>query len=118
MFDEMLTLARGDDGGDWLLQLLNMSDYSGMHWLLLGVLGQAAFFMRMAVQWVVTEKRRVSTVPTAFWWLSVCGGVMLMVYFIWRKDIVGVVGQSTGVLVYLRNLWFIHYAPNQPQATA
>lgn len=113
---DLFTLASGAADRDWFLRLLNMSDYSGMHWLLLGVLGQAAFFMRMAVQWIVTEKRRVSTVPTAFWWLSVCGGVMLMVYFVWRKDIVGVVGQSTGVLVYARNLWFIHFA--SPQAAA
>ncbi|TVQ30302.1 MAG: lipid A biosynthesis protein [Phycisphaeraceae bacterium] len=95
--------------------MLNMSSYSGMHWLLLGVMGQVAFFLRMAVQWIVTEKRRVSTVPPIFWWFSICGGVMLMIYFVWRKDIVGVVGQSTGVLVYARNLWFIHFVSKRSQ---
>ena len=64
--------------------------------------------MRMAVQWIMSERERRSVVPTAFWWLSAAGGVMLFVYFCWRKDIVGVLGQSIGLLVYARNLWFIH----------
>jgi lipid-A-disaccharide synthase-like uncharacterized protein len=33
---------------------------------------------------------------------------MLLAYFIWRRDIVGVLGQSTGWFIYLRNLWLIY----------
>jgi lipid-A-disaccharide synthase-like uncharacterized protein len=37
--------------------------------------------------------------------------LMLFVYFIWRKDIVGIIGQSTGVFVYARNLLLIYRNP-------
>jgi lipid-A-disaccharide synthase-like uncharacterized protein len=33
---------------------------------------------------------------------------MMLVYFVWRRDIVGVLGQTTGWMIYLRNLWLIH----------
>jgi len=55
----------------------------------------------------VSEKQRESVVPEAFWWLSLVGGVFLFVYFVWRQDIVGVLGQSSGVVIYARNLWLI-----------
>ena len=48
-----------------------------------------------------------SEVPVVFWWLSLAGGLLLFVYFVWRKDPIGVLGQSTGVAVYARNLRLI-----------
>ena len=75
---------------------------------MLGFLGQALFAGRMLVQWLVSERQRRSVVPTVFWWMSLGGASMLLVYFVWRRDIVGVVGQTTGWIIYLRNLWFIH----------
>jgi lipid-A-disaccharide synthase-like uncharacterized protein len=73
----------------------------------LGLAGQSMFFLRMAVQWIASERRRESVVPTIYWWFSLAGGLMLLSYFIWRKDAVGVLGQSTGAVVYARNLWLI-----------
>jgi lipid-A-disaccharide synthase-like uncharacterized protein len=32
---------------------------------------------------------------------------MLLVYFIWRRDIVGIIGQATGWIIYIRNLVLI-----------
>ena len=29
---------------------------------------------------------------------------MLFTYFVWRQDFVGVLGQSTGVVIYARNI--------------
>ena len=71
-------------------------------------LGQCAFFGRMMVQWVVSEKKRESVVPSAFWWMSLIGGVCLFSYFVWRVDFIGVLGQSTGVVIYARNIRLIH----------
>ena len=45
-----------------------------------------------------------SVVPAAFWWLSLAGGLALFSYFVWRRDVIGVLGQSTGVVIYARNL--------------
>ena len=77
-------------------------------WKLVGFGGQALFGSRFLVQWIATERRRKSVVPTAFWYLSLCGGLTLLSYAISIKDPVFITGQSFGVLVYSRNLWFVH----------
>jgi lipid-A-disaccharide synthase-like uncharacterized protein len=92
----------------FLYTLLNITTPWGCLWVGLGFLGQALFTFRMVLQWWVSEKERRSVVPTAFWWGSLIGGAMLFTYFVWRKDIVGIVGQSTGLFVYARNLVLIH----------
>jgi len=91
----------------FLQLLLNISGPMGITWVVLGFLGQAMFTGRMLVQWLASEKQQRSVVPVAFWWMSMLGGMMLLIYFIWRKDIVGVAGQSTGLFIYGRNLILI-----------
>ncbi len=90
-----------------LLGFFNISSWSNFVWIAIGLGGQAAFFGRMFIQWVVSEKSRQSQVPELFWWLSFIGGVCLFAYFVWRVDVVGVLGQSTGVVIYARNLRLI-----------
>ncbi|GIK19454.1 MAG: hypothetical protein AMXMBFR77_19210 [Phycisphaerales bacterium] len=91
-----------------LLGFFNISSWGNFVWIVVGLTGQACFFGRMLVQWVVSEKSRRSVVPAVFWWMSFFGGVTLFAYFVWRTDIVGVLGQSTGVVIYARNLRLIH----------
>ena len=76
-------------------------------WLWLGFGGQALFFGRFLVQWIASERRGESVVPTAFWFFSVGGGLILLVYAIHRRDPVFVAGQATGLLIYGRNLMLI-----------
>jgi lipid-A-disaccharide synthase-like uncharacterized protein len=79
---------------------------------LIGMLGQVCFFSRFLVQWVASERKRQSTVPIAFWYLSIGGGAMLLWYALWRKDPVISLGQAVGLFVYVRNLMLIHrYKP-------
>jgi len=92
----------------WWKRLLNITSAAGIAWVALGLAGQLAFSGRMLLQWIVSEKRRRSTIPVGFWWLSLVGATMLLAYFIWRKDIVGVLGQGTGWVIYARNLYFIY----------
>jgi lipid-A-disaccharide synthase-like uncharacterized protein len=77
-------------------------------WISIGLLGQVMFTFRMLLQWWATEKHKRVVVPTAFWWGSLFGGAMLFAYFCWRKDAIGIIGQSTGVFVYARNLVIIY----------
>lgn len=77
------------------------------YWLVFGFGAQALFMSRMVVQWIASERAKASVVPTAFWVLSLAGGLTLMVYFLRRGDPVGVAGQSLGIIVYVRNLVFI-----------
>ena len=76
-------------------------------WLAIGFLGQALFSLRFIVQWVASERERRSVIPVLFWYFSLAGGVTLLAYAIHRKDPVFIVGQASGLFVYLRNLQFI-----------
>ncbi|WP_102106718.1 lipid-A-disaccharide synthase N-terminal domain-containing protein [Oceaniglobus roseus] len=76
-------------------------------WVAIGFAGQAMFTSRFLIQWLVSEKRRESVIPLAFWWFSLLGGVTLLSYAIWRRDPVIIAGQATGLVVYARNLMLI-----------
>jgi lipid-A-disaccharide synthase-like uncharacterized protein len=80
-------------------------------WIAVGLLGQALFSARFLVQWIVSERRQQSVVPRQFWYFSVGGGVMLLIYAIYRHDPVFILGQGAGLVVYARNLYFIHRSP-------
>ena len=77
-------------------------------WLVIGFTGQALFSARFMVQWLYSERRKRSTIPIAFWYLSLAGGVVLFTYALHRQDPVFILGQSMGVLVYSRNLYFVY----------
>lgn len=96
-------------------RVMNISSPAGVAWVGLGLAGQLLFTGRMIVQWLASERHRRSVVPVAFWWMSLIGATMLLVYFTWRRDIVGVLGQAAGWFIYVRNLWLIHI-PRRPSA--
>ncbi len=77
-------------------------------WLALGFAGQALFSARFLVQWVYSERHRQSLIPVAFWYFSLAGGATLFAYALHIGDPVFILGQSVGVLIYSRNLYFIH----------
>ncbi|MGR9114666.1 MAG: lipid-A-disaccharide synthase N-terminal domain-containing protein [Gammaproteobacteria bacterium] len=78
-------------------------------WLSIGFIGQALFSARFLVQWIKSEREKKSVFPIAFWYFSIGGGVTLLAYAIHRQDPVFIVGQATGLFIYLRNLYFIVY---------
>ncbi|HXI04667.1 MAG TPA: lipid-A-disaccharide synthase N-terminal domain-containing protein [Candidatus Saccharimonadales bacterium] len=79
-------------------------------WLILGFTGQALFFSRFLVQWIHSERLGRSEVPAVFWYLSLGGGLLLLVYAVWIKDPVFILGQSAGAFVYVRNLMLLRRA--------
>jgi len=76
-------------------------------WTLVGYAGQALFFSRFLIQWIVSERRHRSVIPLSFWWFSIGGGLVLLAYALHRQDPVFVLGQATGLLVYSRNLMLL-----------
>ena len=76
------------------------------------------FSARFIVQWIYSEKHRRSIIPTAFWYFSLSGGVVLLSYAIWRSDPVFIAGQAGGLLIYLRNLYFIRSGAKDESASA
>ncbi len=101
-------IARRRESLPWIYRFLDVTSMTGVLWVAFGFAGQAVFMGRMVAQWRASEKAQSSVVPPIFWWLSLLGSSMLMVYFLWRKEIVGFLGQSTGWFIYIRNLWFIY----------
>jgi len=81
-------------------------------WLVVGFAAQAVFAGRFLVQWIASEKAKESVVPVAFWYLSICGSAMLLTYAIYRQDPVFILGQSTGSIIYIRNLYLIYRKKN------
>ena len=79
-----------------------------LSWLIVGFLGQLFFSARFIVQWIYSEINKKSIIPLAFWFFSIIGGVTLLAYAIHRKDPVFILGQSAGLLIYARNLYFIN----------
>ena len=76
--------------------------------IIIGFGGQALFGARFLIQWITSESAKKSIIPIAFWYFSITGGVVLLCYAIWRQDPVIIAGQSVGILIYARNLYFIH----------
>ena len=81
--------------------------------LIIGFLGQGIFASRFIFQWLYSEKKGESAIPTIFWYLSVFGGIGLLTYAIFRKDPVIIVGQMFGIFIYLRNLILIYRKSNE-----
>ena len=84
-------------------------------WVLFGFFGQFVFAMRFIIQWIVSEKKKESIVPLSFWYLSLGGGVILLIYAIYKNDPVFMLGQATGLIVYARNLMLITKKKNMNQ---
>lgn len=76
--------------------------------LVIGFLGQGLFASRFIFQWIYSEKKGKSLIPVQFWYLSIFGGIGLLVYAISRKDPVIILGQLFGIFIYLRNLYLIY----------
>lgn len=76
-------------------------------WLTVGLIGQGIFAARFIVQWLHAEKHRKSLIPIPFWYLSIMGAIVLFAYAVHRRDPVFIMGQGLGIIVYLRNLYFI-----------
>ena len=76
--------------------------------VLFGFAGQFVFFMRFAVQWLASERRGRSHIPIAFWYLSLVGGLMTFTYAVLKPDLVFMVAQGLGIVIYVRNLMLIY----------
>ena len=84
-------------------------------WTWFGFVAQAFFFGRFLVQWIATERARRVVIPAAFWWLSLIGGVLILVYAIVRRDPVFIAGSALALVIYVRNVFF-HYRGQHSRA--
>jgi len=82
-------------------------------WLTFGFIGQSFFATRFIVQWIASERAGRSYIPIAFWYLSICGSIILLFYGIHRRDPVFITGYAANCFVYARNLMLI-WRPRKP----
>jgi lipid-A-disaccharide synthase-like uncharacterized protein len=73
-------------------------------WKVIGWLGNLVFFSRFVVQWYATERRKRVVVPAAFWWLSLTGSLLLLVYSLHQRDSVFIFAYLFTWIPYIRNL--------------
>lgn len=73
-------------------------------WVIFGFFGQFVFFMRFVFQWITSEKKKEVVVPMIFWWLSIWGSILILIYSIHIKDIVFSTAQVASLFIYVRNM--------------
>lgn len=74
-------------------------------WLVaFGTISQMVFNTRFIYQVIYSARRSVSALPLMFWIISLTGSVMIIIYAIFRKDIVLLIGQGLGAITYLMNI--------------
>ena len=87
-------------------------------WLAFGVIAQFLFGARFVVQWLASERAGRSVMPLAFWFFSMAGGLLTLVYGLARRDAVIIVGQSLSIFIYIRNLMLIFREERERGAAA
>lgn len=98
-------LAAWDDAPPWVSKLIvQLSD----PWCWFGLSSQGLFFLRFVWQWIVSERRKRSTVPVGFWYLSLAGAISLFIYGCHQLDLVIMAGPIISSVIYVRNLMLIH----------
>lgn len=75
--------------------------------LIIGLIGQGLFSMRFIIQWIASEKAKKSVIPFSFWIFSLLGSILLLIYALYKKDPVFILGQAPNVLIYSRNIYLI-----------
>ena len=76
-------------------------------WLVFGVVAQLLFAGRFIVQWISSEKAGRSVIPFAFWFFSMGGGLMTLIYGIVKREPVIILGQGLATIIYVRNIMLI-----------
>lgn len=80
-------------------------------WLLIyGSLGQIVFTLRFVYQWIYSKRKDESLLPVGFWIISLVGSLIIVSYAVYRLDPVLILGQSTGILAYSRNIYLCRRA--------
>lgn len=84
----------------WLETQLNF-------WVAFGLFGQSLFMLRFIFQWIHSERAKQSVIPEIFWYFSLAGSFVVLAYAIHQKDLVFILSQSFGSIIYIRNIQMI-----------
>jgi len=82
----------------------------GLDWsylTVLGLVGNIVFSTRFLVQWMASERKGESVIPVSFWYWSILGSIVMCLYFIFKRDPVGILAYLPNSFIYFRNLHLI-----------
>jgi len=99
----LITFLRGEFD---FSQLFNQ-DFIPIWLLALGIVSQLIFTLRFIFQWIISEKNKLSQLPSSFWIISTVGSVIILIYSIFRKDPILFIGHAFGIIIYCRNLMIL-----------
>jgi lipid-A-disaccharide synthase-like uncharacterized protein len=104
-------IGKPSDEDDEITQGRSMMDLSRFFadpgWELLGLVGQLTFGSRFLYQWFISERAGRSVMPVGFWWLSMIGSILILIYAVHKASLAFMLPTFTGVPVYIRNLILI-----------
>lgn len=95
-------------GTGYTLGTLFKNDNNPLLLMVWGIIAQLVFITRFFYQWIYSENKGESVLPLGFWVFSICGSVMIVIYGVFRLDVVLVASHGFGMFVYLRNV-LIHF---------
>src|SRR5205085_8683637 len=72
-------------------------------WLAFGIVAQLLFGARFIVQWIASERSGRSIMPLAFWFFSMAGGLMTLVYGLVRRQPTTLLPETPATVTYVRN---------------
>tara|TARA_B100001758_G_C18362638_1_gene586683 strand:+ start:767 stop:1072 length:306 start_codon:yes stop_codon:yes gene_type:complete len=95
---------------DSFLEILGLNNlsYKEFLWVTFGTIGQLVFFSRWIIQWLSSEKSKASIIPVTFWWCSLVGGIITLIYAHHIGSFPFMLAQAIGIIVYSRNLFLIY----------
>jgi lipid-A-disaccharide synthase-like uncharacterized protein len=100
----MMLIQYGQALGDYLYDVFVAKfDF----WLAFGLVAQLFFTARFLVQWISSERAGQSVVPMAFWFFSMGGGLMTLIYGVAKREPVIILGQGLATIIYVRNIMLI-----------
>ena len=96
--------------GNWFLGVVR---HPFDMWDAIGFLGAAVFGARFIIQWLKSEMEGRSVIPIAFWYCSLAGASINLVYVIHLRSLPLVLGNALPLFIYARNL-YLTYREREP----
>lgn len=87
-----------------MLDLSMINSFVFDFWTLLGLSAQGLFFLRFVVQWYFSEKEKKTVIPRSFWYMSLLGAILTIIYSINRKDVVFLFAGVVQIAMYTRSV--------------
>jgi len=110
MITDVVLTAEAEGSAQWKNELWNnIVD----PWFIFGMGAQGLFFLRFIIQWIVSEKRKRSTIPVVFWYISLAGAAATFVYAVHEAQPVFMLAQVLACIIYIRNLMLIYQRPRR-----